>query len=207
MKKLFVFFFIVCGFAFAQAQTYKEWVQKADSCYTKENYKMAVSNYDKAFKIEQKSVTDLYNAGCSAARAKESKKAFKWLNLAIDNGYENISHMQIDDDLKSLHAEKKWKKTIEKLQKKIDILSANYDKVLEKELAEIYSEDQGIRGEFMNVYKSSKPDKKKIDSIGKIMIKKDSINLIKVMKILDEKGWLGKNVVGEPGNKTLFLVI
>jgi len=46
-----------------------------------------------------------------------------------------------------------------------------------------------------------------MDSIGKIMDRKDSINLIKVMKILDERGWLGKNVVGEQGNKTLFLVV
>ena len=39
------------------------------------------------------------------------------------------------------------------------------------------------------------------------MERKDSINLIKVMKILDERGWLGKNVVGTQGNQTLFLVI
>ena len=207
MKKLIAFFFITMNIAFMQAQTYKEWVRKADSCYTAENYKMSVSYYDKAFKIEQKTFRDLYNAGCSASKAKENKKAFKWLNLAIDNGYENIAHIKIDSDLKSLHDKKEWEKIIDKLQKKLEILGANYDKVLEKELLEIYTEDQEIRGEFMNVYKASKPDKKKIDSIGKIMNKKDSINLVKVIKILDEKGWVGKNVVGTQGNQTLFLVI
>ncbi len=207
MKKLFAFFFIVINCFFAQAQTYKEWVQKADSCYTAENYKLSVSYYEKAFKIEQKDSGDLYNAGCSASLALENKKAFKWLNLAIDNGYEGIAHMQVDGDLKRLHTEKEWKKTIDKLQKKLDVLGANYDKVLEKELLEIYAEDQEIRGEFMNVYKAPKPDKRKIDSIGKIMEKKDSINLIKVIKILDEKGWVGKNLVGTQANQTLFLVI
>ncbi|MCV2485966.1 hypothetical protein OD917_13610 [Flavobacterium sp. SH_e] len=207
MKKLLAFFFIVINFTLAQAQTYKEWVQKADSCYNAQNYKLSVANYEKAFKIEQKDYGDLYNAGCSASLAKENKKAFKWLNLAIDNGYENIAHIQIDGDLKSLHSEKQWKKTINKLQKKLDIIGANYDKVLEKELAQIYADDQEIRGEFMNIYKAPNPDKKKMDSIGKIMGVKDSINLIKVMKILDERGWLGKNVVGGQGNKTLFLVI
>ncbi len=207
MKKLLAFFFIVINCIFAQAQSYKEWVQKADSCYNAQNYKLSVANYEKAFKIEQKDYGDLYNAGCSASLAKEKKKAFKWLNLSIDKGYENIAHIQIDGDLKSLHSEKEWKKTIDKLQKKLDIIGANYDKVLEKELSEIYADDQEIRGEFMNVYKAQNPDKKKMDSIGKIMGKKDSINLIKVMKILDERGWLGKNVVGGQGNKTLFLVI
>ena len=35
----------------------------------------------------------------------------------------------------------------------------------------------------------------------------DSIHLIKVEKILDEKGWLGPDIVGYYGNVTLFLVI
>lgn len=207
MKKLIAFFFITMNIGLMQAQTYKDWVRKADSCYTVKNYELSVSYYDKAFKIEQKDYRDLYNAGCSAAMAKENKKAFKWLHLSIDNGYENIAHIKIDNDLKPLHSEKNWNKTIEKLQKKLDIIGANYDKVLEKELAQIYADDQEIRGEFMSFYRASKPDKKKIDSIGKIMERKDSINLIKVIKILDEKGWVGKNVVGTQGNQTLFLVI
>jgi len=207
MKKSIVFVLLVINFCFLHAQTYKEWVRKADSCYTAKNYKLSVNYYGKAFKLEQKSFVDFYNAGCSAAMAEENKKAFKWLNLAIDKGYENISHIQIDRDLTRLHSEKEWKKTIDKLQKKLDVIGVNYDKALEKELALIYTEDQEIRGEFMNVYKRPNPDKKKMDSIGKIMNRKDNINLIKVMKILDERGWLGKKMVGEQGNKTLFLVI
>ncbi|SCX85994.1 hypothetical protein SAMN02927916_0568 [Flavobacterium anhuiense] len=207
MKKIITLSFIMLRCLFMQAQTYKEWVHKADSCYTAKNYELSVSYYDKAFKIEQKSWSDLYNASCSASMAGQHKKAFKWLNLSIDNGYENMAHIKIDEDLKHLHSEKQWNKTIEKLQKKLDVIGANYDKALEKQLAEIYTEDQEIRGEFMNVYRATKPDKKKIDSIGKIMERKDSINLIKVMKILDERGWLGKNVVGTQGNQTLFLVI
>ncbi|MBL0735904.1 hypothetical protein JI750_03330 [Flavobacterium sp. GN10] len=207
MKKSIVFILLVINLGFLNAQTYKDWVRRADSSYTAKNYELSVSYYEKAFKIEQKSSTDLYNAGCSASMARQHKKAFKWLNLSIDNGYENMAHIKIDNDLKPLHSEKEWNKTIDKLQKKLDILGANFDKALEKQLAEIYTEDQEIRGEFMNVYRASKPDKKKIDSIGKIMERKDSINLVKVMKILDERGWLGKNVVGTQGNQTLFLVI
>jgi hypothetical protein len=40
-----------------------------------------------------------------------------------------------------------------------------------------------------------------------LMNEKDSLNLIKVEKILNEHGWLGANVIGKQGNKTLFLVI
>ncbi len=41
----------------------------------------------------------------------------------------------------------------------------------------------------------------------KIINEKDSINLIKIKKILDERGWLGADIIGNQGNSTLFLVI
>lgn len=207
MKIILAFFLLVLNCVFGQAQTYKDWIRKGDSSYRAENYKLSVTYFEKAFKIEHKNSGDLYNGGCAASLALENKKAFQWLNLAIDNGYEGIAHMQIDNDLKHLHTDAEWKKTIEKLQKKLDIIEANYDKPLQKELLAIYTDDQGIRGEFMKVYKDPNYDKKKIDSIGKLMGKQDSINLVKVMKILDEKGWVGKNVVGTQANQTLFLVI
>jgi hypothetical protein len=39
------------------------------------------------------------------------------------------------------------------------------------------------------------------------MREKDSLNLIKVKKILNERGWLGEDIIGHYGNLTLFLVI
>ncbi len=207
MKKLFTFFFVTMTAGLIQAQSYRDFISKGDSCYNIKDYKTSVGYYEKAFKIEHKSSSDLYNAACSAALNNDNKKAFKWLDLAIDNGYENIAHIKIDSDLESLHSKKEWKKTLDKLQNKVDILSANYDKPLQKELLDIYTEDQGIRHDFMKIYKDPKTDKSKIDSIGKIMMYKDSINLIKVVRILDEKGWVGKDVVGSQANQTLFLVI
>ncbi len=41
----------------------------------------------------------------------------------------------------------------------------------------------------------------------KIIHKKDSINLIQVKQILDKRGWLGADIIGDKGNSTLFLVI
>ena len=40
-----------------------------------------------------------------------------------------------------------------------------------------------------------------------MMVEKDSVNLIRVTKILDEYGWLGPDIVSERGNTALFLVI
>ena len=41
----------------------------------------------------------------------------------------------------------------------------------------------------------------------RLINEKDSINLIKIKKILDERGWLGADIIGGQGNSTLFLVI
>lgn len=207
MKKILAFLFIVMNISLIQSQTYKEFVQKADSCYRAKEYRLSVGYYEKAFKIEQKKATDLYNASCSAALLKEDKKAFEWLNLAIDNGYENITYLQNERDLELLHVKKEWEKAIDKLQKKLDIIEVNYDKPLQKELLAIYVDDQEIRKDFMKIYIEKGSGHKLVDSIGKIMIYKDSLNLIKISKILDEKGWVGKDVVGAQANQTLFLII
>lgn len=206
MKKLISLILIVCSFS-AKAQTYKELVSKADSCYQAKDYKMSVSYYEKAFKIEHKNKTSLYNAGCSAAQANENKKAFKWLNLAIDNGYEAMAYLKIDGNLKTLHDTKEWEKLLVKFQKKLDILEKDYDKPLQKELLAIYTDDQSIRIDFMKIYEADNANKKAIDSVGQIMIRRDSINLIKIIKILDERGWVGKDIVGSLANQTLYLVI
>jgi hypothetical protein len=207
MRKIIAFFFIVLNISLMKSQNYKEFVQKADSCYRVKEYKLSFDYYEKAFNLEQKKATDLYNASCSATVLKEDKKAFEWLNLAIDNGYENITYLQNERDLELLHVKKEWKKAIDKLQKKLDIIEVNYDKPLQKELLAIYVDDQEIRKDFMKIYIEKGSGHKLVDSIGKIMIYKDSLNLIKISKILDEKGWVGKDVVGAQANETLYLVI
>ena len=40
----------------------------------------------------------------------------------------------------------------------------------------------------------------------KIIQEQDSINVIKVTHILDKRGWLGADIIGNEGNLTLFLV-
>ena len=107
----------------------------------------------------------------------------------------------------NLHSEKKWVELTEKLQKKLDLLEASYDKPLQKELLEIYKDDQEIRNQYISAQKKYGYQGKEMDSLGKIMVLKDSLNLIRILKILDEKGWVGKDKVGQQANSTLFLVI
>ena len=207
MKRLLITISFLISFFSVNAQNYKELVEEANTFYQSKDYITSENYFAKAFKLEQKNLADLYNAACAAALANNKDNAFKWLSLSIENGYININHLKTDPDFANLHNDKKWNELIEKLQKKVDIIEANYDKPLQHELISIFNDDQIIRMEFIDAQKKYGYEGKVIDSLGQIMVLRDSLNLIKVEKILNERGWVGKNIVGQQANQTLFLVI
>ena len=206
MKKILVLTLFI-AFLTTYGQNYKELIKKGDSCYNAKEYKLSNIFFANAFKIETKNKRDLYNGACAAALANDKKHAYNWLNLSIDNGWTNLEHLKIDSDLETLHPENQWTKVIQKLQAKLDILEANYDKPLQKELLAIYKDDQDSRSQYTNAQKKYGYKGKVLDSLMNIVVVKDSLNLIKMVKILDKRGWVGTDIVGETANQTLFLVI
>ena len=194
-------------FTSVNAQEYSKLISEANKLYETKDYKMSTDLYDKAFKIESKNPSHLYNGACASSLGGNTKKAFKWLNLSIENGWTNLKHLNSDTDLENLHSKKQWGKTIEKLEKKLDLIEANYDKPLQAELLTIYDEDQKYRKQIHENLKKFSDDSKEMQDLWKITRQKDSINLLKVKKILDEKGWVGKDKVGPQANSAIFLVI
>lgn len=81
------------------------------------------------------------------------------------------------------------------------------DVALQHELEIIYDDDQQIRQAYRDLQKSTGFDNPELTALGVKMNKIDSLNTIKVLKILDSKGWIGPDVVGSKGNQALFLVI
>lgn len=194
-------------FTSINAQEYSKLISEADQLYKAKDYKMSTDLYNKAFKIESKNPSHLYNGACASSLAGNIKTAFKWLNLSIENGWTNLKHLNSDSDLENLHSKKEWGKAIEKLEKKIALIEANYDKPLQAELLTILDEDQKYRIQMNETQKKFGQDSKEMNDLWKITIQQDSINLLKVKKILDEKGWVGKDKVGAQANSALFLVI
>ncbi|MEJ1240286.1 DUF6624 domain-containing protein [Chryseolinea sp. T2] len=189
------------------AQSYNTLVRRADSLYRAKDYKASHTTYSRAFKIEKKLAGDLYNAACAAALAGDSKDAFALVNLAMTHGWANVKHLTIDSDLTSLHSDAQWKPLVAKMQVKNDSIEANYDKPLQAELLKILQEDQAIRRLYIAESNKLGFDHPRVDSLGKVMQHTDSINLVRVKPILDEKGWVGPGKVGKPASQALFLVI
>jgi len=89
----------------------------------------------------------------------------------------------------------------------VDKKEANYDKPLQAELLAIFDDDQVIRRQFISAQEEFGHQSKQVDSLRRIMMVKDSVNLFKVTKILDKYGWVGATKVGGQANQVLFLVI
>jgi len=203
--KFLILFSVTCSLVFGQ--DYRSVVAEANRLYNNKEYGKSVEEYRKAFKIEQKSGSDLYNAGCSAALAGDKKLALEWLNLALKDGWSNIKHIKIDSDLTSLHDTKAWDKLLADMQKEVDRIEANYDKPLQVKLLAIFDDDQGIRRQYISAQKQYGYRSRQVDSLGKVMMYKDSLNLIKVSDVLDHYGWVGPDKVGGMASQTLFLVV
>ncbi|MFA8433550.1 MAG: DUF6624 domain-containing protein [Marinifilaceae bacterium] len=77
------------------------------------------------------------------------------------------------------------------------------------QLDTIHQSDQKYRVHINELIQKSRSESENMELINliELMNEKDSINLHKIEKILDKHGWLGADVIGEQGNKTLFLVI
>ncbi|MBK9043972.1 MAG: hypothetical protein IPN97_12490 [Saprospiraceae bacterium] len=205
--KIFSITIFLCIYTLTFGQTYNSIITEADAFYNNKEYEKSVKKFKKAFKLEQKSAGDLYNAGCSASLNGDKKLAFKWLNLALQNGWSNVRHLKSDTDLTVLHKDKRWNKLVAEMQAIVDKREVNYDKPLQAKLLAIFDDDQQIRQQFIAAQKEFGYQSRQVDSLGKMMMFKDSINQIKVIEILDKHGWVGPDKVGGQANQTLFLVI
>lgn len=205
--KLSIVTMLVFICSFTHGQTYRSIISEADDFYRTKEYQKSVDKFKEAFKIEQKSASDFYNAGCAASLLGNKELAFEWLNLSFKNGWTNIKQLKSDKDLTLLHDDKKWAELLAAMQKEVDKIEANYDKPLQAQLLTIYDNDQLIRNQFIAAQKEFGYKSKQVDSLRKVMLYKDSINLIKVTEILDKYGWIGADKVGGTANQTLFLVI
>lgn len=82
-----------------------------------------------------------------------------------------------------------------------------FNHALADTLEKIHYDDQHYRERINGVVEKSGYNSEPYRALWDTIHQKDSLNLATVTRILDRHGWLGKDVVGETGNATLWLVI
>lgn len=214
MNKHIFILLVIALFSFgvvnAQQADYDKYIKQADGYYETKEYQKSGEAYSKAFIAlgNKGKPNDRYNAACAWALAGNADSAFFQLfRIAQKSGYSNLSHMSVDPDLNSLREDKRWTEVYNIVKQNKEESEKNLNKPLVAILDTVYREDQSPRMQVEAVEKEYGRESKEMKELWKTMGYKDSLGLIKVMKILDEYGWLGADVIGAQGNTTLFLVI
>ncbi len=205
---------LLCGtFTFGQnQQQYAAYVEEAWALYQSEDYQASAEKYSMAFdQLGGKAFPDdRYNAACSYALAGVPDSAFYHLFYLAEHPrvkYKDLDHITTDSDLESLYPDERWGALISIVATNKEEYEKDLDKTLVAILDTVYQTDQGYRRQIREVEEEYGRDSEEMQAHWKLISETDSINLIKVRAILDERGWLGPEVVGDQGNSTLFLVI
>ncbi len=214
MKKIILSVFLIAQNGIANSQDnpakYDSLVKIAYQAYESKDYKLSANSFSNAFEALgwKAYYFHRYDAACSWALANNSDSSFFQLNNLVNKrDYSNYNQITNDKDLISLHADKRWEPLIAKVLAKKTEIEKNYNHELVAELAIIGSEDQAGRQRMDEIEQKYGRESKQMDSLWKDINFKDSINLIKIIKILDTYGWQGFDIIGEDGVGTQFLVI
>jgi hypothetical protein len=196
---------------FAQdREKYLDLVSEADMFYKSKEYLKSGFKFSEAFATYSNyaRIDDRYNAACAWSLANQQDSAFVQLFRLVQNeNFSNLNLIITDTDLDRLHSDTRWNQIIEIVKDNKEKKEAKMDKVLVAKLDSIYQEDQQYRLQTNEVEQKYGRNSNELKAHWKTINEKDSTNLIEIEKILNEKGWLGTDIVGEKGNRTLFLVI
>ena len=185
-------------------------IDEAINLYEMKSYKESALKYEEAFKVvnAKADMKDRYNASCSFALSNNLDKAFYHLFLiANEVKYTNLTNLKNDTNLITLHNDKRWRELLDIVKENNKKIEKYFDKKLIDKLDTIYHDDQHCRSKLGFVLNKYGIDSDEFIDIQNKCKHLDSINQIKVSNILDNNGWLGKDIVGDRGNLTLFLVL
>lgn len=191
-------------------EKYAELIKVAEKQYDEKAFQSSAETYSAAFVAlgNKGYITDRYNAACSWALVNQADSAFvQLLKIAKGGYYTNYNHLTVDSDLSSLYNDPRWEEVKKLVMANKEKEEANYDKPLVAKLDSIYQDDQSYRRQISAIDEEFGWESPEMKAHWKIIQEKDSINLIKITEILDERGWLGADIIGGRGNSTLFLVI
>lgn len=191
-------------------KAYITFIQQAESLYQNKMYKESADAYTKAFEANgwMGSLEDRYNAACAWSRAGNPDSAFFQLERITQKAnFSDLQQLTNDNDLNNIHPDKRWAPLCALVKANKEKTEANFDMPLVNMLDSVYTDDQSERLTSETLIKKYGLQSKEVQTIWEDINKKDSINLIKVRHILDTRGWLGPDLIGQKGNNTLFLVI
>ncbi|MDB6169150.1 MAG: hypothetical protein JWM88_2014 [Verrucomicrobia bacterium] len=174
---------------------------------TAKDFAKAVDAFTVAFEAGPARPVDLVIAAAAAAQADRTEVALAWLGQAVAKGFNQPMRLTKNPAFTPLHATEEWKKIVAALERTQGRAENVTDPDLQKKLLAILDEDQKYRMQTAEVEKKFGRNSPELRALMKTMTEKDAENLPQITHILDEKGWVGPDVIGAKANSALFLVI
>lgn len=93
------------------------------------------------------------------------------------------------------------------VQVNLDQYEKDFDKPLKSQLENIYVRDQTLRQLYREAEEKFGRESEEMKYFWQLVNREDSLNELEVMEIIEERGWVGKSLVGGKANTALWLVI
>ncbi len=213
MKILITVLLFICA-NYGVAQDYEKsdsLIREAYDFYQEGLYKKAANHYIMGFDVIGGLAYshDRYNAACAFALSGDSSNAFYHLFSLANGGfkYKYLDYLKNDSNFVSLKPSVMWDSLLTIVAYNKYEAEKDLDHELIGILDTVLMEDQKYRAEIAGLKDQFGWESPEMKAHLKTMRVKDSLNLIIVRRIIDEKGWLGPDIVGYDGNSALFLVI
>jgi len=191
------------------SETYKDLIKQAVSAYEGKEYLKSARLYAKAFATSDNgfATKDMYNSAGSWAMAGNSDSAFIALERIAGARNPKYNGMVLNTDLLSLHSDKRWNAFLDKVKASRIAYSPSLDFSLVPILDTILQDDQQYRLRRDAVKEKHGADSRELRSLDATIQHYDSLNIGKVERILDDRGWPSRDITGSEGQSALFLVI
>lgn len=203
LNTLFLLTAICC---FGQMEKYDSIAKIANRHYDNLDYKLAVIEFENAFNIfgGKGLPWDRYKAAKAYTQLKNNDSAFfNLFRLAEKTDFLSCENLKGEKEFVFLHNDERWNKLLNILNPNKEVFNDSLAAVLEK----IHEIDQKYRLQTDITRKEFGYESKEYQGLCDKINYHDSINLIKIIDILDKYGWLSINEVGKIGSQTLWLVI
>lgn len=179
-----------------------------EQLYAANQYKEALAQLRKAISPKQNNSWYYYKLACIFSKLEDKKNGFKYLNLAIEEGWDDLQAIRHDSDLAYLRVQKKWPKLLEKAKLNVSIYEATIPyPTLYRELVAMEEADQEARINTINVRKSKGIDS---DEFKQQYLQLKAItrkHQVRMKAIIKNYGWPTISKVGLEGASAAWILV
>ncbi|HET6224722.1 MAG TPA: DUF6624 domain-containing protein [Bacteroidia bacterium] len=202
MKKFISIFLLISASTIVKAQDNAF----DDSLRIAGNYQLELKHRLQTLKSNLTSWSVHYNIACCYALLKKNDSAFYYLNKSIEFG-QNDGWALADFDLKALHTDDRWKTLQKRLEEIYKQKHPQIDTELGWEISKMYFEDQAPKSASDNIALKYGMKSLQMELIDSVIATTDSLNMLRLDKIIEIHGWPGKKLIGMDGSNMAFIII